>query len=114
MARLTSLPPRLIAAKQSTAAFPAKRADSYYATPEWRALRLAVLTRDRFLCTGCGGRANIADHIVSRRNGGSDDMANLRAMCVACDNAVKERSDGSRRGRGVLPVRTGEDGWPVR
>ncbi len=105
---------RKASVQKSIAAFPPKRADGYYATPEWRSLRLAVLTRDKFRCAGCNGRANIADHIVSRRNGGSDDMGNLRSFCRACDNAVKERSDGSRRGRGVLPVRTGEDGWPVR
>jgi 5-methylcytosine-specific restriction endonuclease McrA len=46
---------------------------------------------------GCRRRASIADHIISRREGGSDDKSNLRSLCVACDNWLKEKADGTRR-----------------
>jgi 5-methylcytosine-specific restriction endonuclease McrA len=102
MGRLKTAPPRLAFAKQASIAMPAKVADPYYSSAEWKALRLACLKRDRFKCTveGCGERACIADHIVSRRNGGADTLGNLRSLCRGHDNRVKEDHLGRRRGGG--------------
>ncbi len=78
---------------------PPKTADPFYATPEWRALRHACLTRDGFRCTaaGCDRPAIVADHIVSRRDGGRDELANLRSLCRLHDNRAKELPGGDRR-----------------
>jgi 5-methylcytosine-specific restriction enzyme A len=67
-----------------------RRSDPFYHSATWQATRLRVLRRDGFLCQlrlfGCRVRANIADHIVARENGGSDGDANLRACCSPCHN----------------------------
>jgi 5-methylcytosine-specific restriction endonuclease McrA len=46
----------------------------------------------------CGRRAIVCDHIISRRNGGSDDDSNLRSLCRTCDNRLKENHLDERRG----------------
>jgi 5-methylcytosine-specific restriction endonuclease McrA len=100
MGRLKSAPLRIGFANQARIAPAAKVADPFYASPEWKALRLACFQRDRFKCTepGCDERACVADHIISRRNGGQDVLGNLRSMCRAHDNRVKEDHMGRRRG----------------
>ena len=65
--------------------------DPFYARREWRATRLAVLTRDLWTCTYCGcelhGAAATVDHVVARANGGSEyDPANLVACCRRCNS----------------------------
>ena len=64
--------------------------------------RLRILTRDGFRCfaPGCERRATICDHILSRRNGGSDDDGNLRSACSLHDNRIKEDASGQRRSGG--------------
>ena len=79
-----------------------KTAEPFYATQEWKAAREACLKRAKYRCevqlSDCQGRAFIADHIVSRRNGGAEyDQANLRAICRSCDNKLKENHLGLRR-----------------
>jgi 5-methylcytosine-specific restriction endonuclease McrA len=102
MARLTRLggiAPRLDMAVGFRAP---KMVDGFYKSAEWIALRKACLERDKYQCQlvlpGCMGRASIADHKVSRRNGGADNLANLRSVCRACDNRLKEDHLGRRRG----------------
>jgi 5-methylcytosine-specific restriction endonuclease McrA len=85
---------------------PPKTADPFYASAEWRALREACLRRDGFRCVveGCGRQAVVADHVVARRNGGRDELGNLRSLCRLHDNRLKEGPAGDRRGgegRGV-------------
>jgi 5-methylcytosine-specific restriction endonuclease McrA len=75
-----------------------KKVDSFYVSPEWRTVRLAVLKRDRFKCVLCGERATTVDHIVRRREGGTESPANLRSLCTDCDHKLKEKWDGSRGG----------------
>jgi 5-methylcytosine-specific restriction endonuclease McrA len=98
MGRLKAIGTRLTAAKQTSVAF-VKKAEAYYGTSEWQALRMSCLKRDGFSCQVCGDKATIADHIISRRNGGSDTLTNLRAMCRTCDNKAKEDHMGVRRGQ---------------
>jgi hypothetical protein len=73
--------------------------DPYYLTPAWRALRTAALARDRG-CIVCGAPTVVVDHIVSRRMGGPDTLANLRCLCRTHDNQVKEGAAGARRSGG--------------
>jgi len=70
---------------------PPKVADSYYLSAEWKTLRLACLKRDGFHCVLCGAPAVVADHVVSRRDGGRDELGNLRSLCRDCDNRLRER-----------------------
>ena len=54
-------------------------------TRRWRRLRLFILNRDDWRCKFCRGRGRMeVDHIIPRRLGGSDDPANLRALCRSC------------------------------
>ena len=95
-------PAMLSVPDRSVAKVPPKSADPFYASTDWKTLRLKVLQRDGFRCfvEGCTERAIIADHIVSRKNGGSDDMGNLRSCCRTHDNRFKEDATGVRRSRG--------------
>lgn len=100
--RLRSLPGRIGRVDLRVVQTPPKVPDAFYNTPEWAALRKATLDRAGWQCEikgpKCTGVASIADHVVSRRNGGADSLANLRAACRACDNRFKEDHLGERRG----------------
>jgi 5-methylcytosine-specific restriction endonuclease McrA len=78
--------------------------DPYYRSAAWRRLRAYRLKLDRHICTveGCGRIATHVDHIVSRRDGGADEVDNLRSLCAQHDNQVKEGADGERRRDGKL------------
>lgn len=57
--------------------------------PSHAALRAFVIHRAGGICQICGhAPAVVADHIVSRRNGGSHHPDNLQAACESC-NAKK-------------------------
>jgi 5-methylcytosine-specific restriction protein A len=94
--------PRLKAADLSIARLPPKTADARYRTSDWKALRQQILQRDAHRCVapGCMAPAVVVDHILSPRNGGSDDPSNLRSVCRTHDNRVKELPDGTRRNGG--------------
>ena len=58
---------------------------------QWRYRRKECYARDNWTCQDCGvhctsrGKTKIqAHHIVSRRNGGSDDLTNLVTLCISC------------------------------
>lgn len=54
--------------------------------PCHRALRDFVIARDR-VCQWCGTPEDpVADHIVSRRNGGAHHPGNLQALCQKCNS----------------------------
>ena len=65
--------------------------------PGWSARRAAVLDRDGHTCVLCRQPATEVDHIVPRWRGGSDEMANLRALCTPCHRARSARQ-GPQRG----------------
>lgn len=58
----------------------------------YKANRLLVLQRDGYTCNYCGGEATTADHVVAVANGGTDDMNNLVACCVACNSSKGART----------------------
>jgi len=53
-----------------------------------RALREYVIYRDGSRCRTCGATEDlVADHIVSRRNGGSHHPDNLQCLCQSCNSS---------------------------
>lgn len=94
--------------------------DRFYKTPEWEAMRLAVIRRHNWVCSQCGVLALGArkagapsphvDHIVSRRERPdlAMDPANLTMLCGPCHSRKTRRLDCPRAGHV-----TGADGWPV-
>lgn len=62
--------------------------------------RKSVYERDRYTCVRCGFRGEYVaecqnfhsgnhltlDHIVRRRDGGTNAQANLQTLCFACNN----------------------------
>lgn len=67
--------------------------DSFYSSPEWRALRLQALRRARYCCEVCGASvrakgASRVDHIKPRREHPQLALVlgNLRVKCATCDN----------------------------
>jgi 5-methylcytosine-specific restriction protein A len=75
---------------------------AYHNTQAWKALRQAALWRDGYRCAvpGCKQKATHVDHVVSRRQGGADELENLRCLCAQHDNQVKEDATGKRRSGG--------------
>jgi 5-methylcytosine-specific restriction endonuclease McrA len=69
----------------------------------WEKTRRAVLERDGYRCQipdvhKCSGFATQVDHVVPRRNGGSNHPDNLRAACNAGNqarNRTKPPLDGN-------------------
>lgn len=62
---------------------------------EWQKLREAYL-RDNTHCVVCLAEgkltaARVVDHIVPLRQGGSNDVSNLQALCDQCHNKKRQR-----------------------
>jgi 5-methylcytosine-specific restriction enzyme A len=81
--------------------------DPFYLTKAWRRLREERLRLDGYVCVvpGCGQRATVVDHVVSRRAGGANILSNLRSLCREHDDQVKERPGGIRANKGKLIAR---------
>lgn len=63
------------------------------------ALREFVIHRDGGVCRHCRASDGlVADHIVSRRNGGSHHPSNLQCLCQACNSRKSVLVDRSRPG----------------
>lgn len=79
----------------------------------WDSLRKRILARDKGLCQPCLRKsiyteAKAVDHIRPKAKGGTDDPANLEAICIPCHAAKTIRDSGGRPRQ-----RIGADGWPV-
>lgn len=73
----------------------------------WRRLRMMYL-REHPLCVVCAAEKRIVpatevDHIVPKREGGSDDDDNLQALCKVCHSRKTAQEDG----RWGAPVKAG-------
>ena len=54
--------------------------------PSHRALREYVIHRDGSKCVTCGATEMlVADHIISRRNGGRHHPSNMQCLCDSCN-----------------------------
>lgn len=66
-----------------------------------RALREYVIWRDEN-CQSCGSAEDlIADHIKSKRNGGTHHPGNLQALCKRCNTVKSNTIDRGRVARGA-------------
>ena len=76
--------------------------DPFYHSRVWRRLRTGALDRDGHTCAvpGCKVKATVVDHVVGRRSGGTDTLANLRCLCAHHDSQIKETSSGKRKNNG--------------
>lgn len=69
------------------------------------------MVRDAWMCQACArkgfvARARDVDHIVPKTAGGSDDISNLEALCIACHAAKTAAEDkGGARSVELLPRR---------
>lgn len=57
--------------------------------PSHAALREFVLNRASYSCQSCGSNDKaklVADHIVSRRNGGQHHPNNMQCLCSSCNS----------------------------
>jgi 5-methylcytosine-specific restriction protein A len=65
-----------------------RRSDRQAYGAAYQRSREQAMSRDRWRCQlrlpGCQGAASECDHVVSVADGGGDDLANLRAVCVPC------------------------------
>lgn len=65
--------------------------------PGHAALRAFVIHRDGGKCRRCGASEDlIADHIVSRRNGGTHHPDNLQCLCQSCNSRKAATEDIGR------------------
>lgn len=61
-------------------------------------LREFVIRRDGGRCRSCGATDDlIADHIVSRRNGGSHHPDNMQCLCQSCNSRKSAVVDSKGR-----------------
>ena len=85
----------------------------------WVKLRERILARDCHLCQTCAkaGRvtpATAVDHIKPKAQGGTDDPANLAAICDPCHRDKTAAEAARAQGRKVRKRREiGLDGYPV-
>ena len=80
---------------------------------EWDKLRVAALERDKHLCQPCRAKGRVTpatevDHVLRKRDGGTDDMTNLQSICSPCHTAKTAAENGGR----PKPAITAE-GWPA-
>lgn len=78
-----------------------KRADQFYSSPEWIALRDRVRREAGGMCQalGCTRRGAIVDHVVEIKDGGAKlDRANTVLLCAPCHGAKTHR-EWARRAR---------------
>lgn len=65
--------------------------------PGHAALRDFVIHRDGGACKRCRSTENlVADHVVSRRNGGSHHPSNLQCLCQSCNSTKANVEDRGR------------------
>jgi 5-methylcytosine-specific restriction endonuclease McrA len=92
---------------QNIAPYPKKKAEPFYASPEWRELISAIIAeRDHRCedpkCTTPGGQTGgwiIGDHIVELKDGGEPlDRRNIMLRCAECHARKTARSRSDRMG----------------
>ena len=74
-----------------------------YTDQRWRRLRARFLQHHPD-CEHCGKPASQVDHIIPRREGGSDHWSNLRPLCSSCHSRRTARDQpGGWNARGHSP-----------
>ncbi len=82
-----------------TLGWEAKRTPGSYGSA-WRRIRAVVLAEEP-ICRQCGAPSSDVDHVVNRASGGTDERANLQALCHRhhLEKTGRERT----RGQGGYP-----------
>ena len=83
----------------------------------WAKLRNLIMLRDHGMCQPCKRRGEVSlardvDHITPKANGGTDDAANLQAICARCHEAKTLSERVGAKWDGKPRSHTGLDGWP--
>ena len=67
----------------------------------WSVLKANVFRRDGYVCTYCGDTETkfTADHVIPLSRGGTNDLTNLVACCIPCNNSKSHRFLSEWRGR---------------
>jgi 5-methylcytosine-specific restriction protein A len=114
MARLKMLPPRLSPLAPRVRP-PEKKADDFYRSQEWIALRARLIRERGRRCESptCSAPRNprilIGDHVVEIKDGGAPlDPRNVRLLCQPCHNAKTAQARTHRLA--VRHTRKGEGG----
>lgn len=99
-----------------------KRADPFYLSAAWKALRRQALKRDGYRCTVCrcdvsGRGQSRVDHIKPRRTHPqlALDLNNVRTLCPQHDNQGhrEKGSGGTERIERFVITGCSEDGMPA-
>ena len=78
-----------------------RRSNAHYKSEHWLMLRRQVLAEQPVCAVpGCGRRAVAVDHIIERRDGGTDDRLNLAGLCAPCH--ARKTMLRTRRGPGAM------------
>ena len=80
----------------------------------WRAVRLAVLTRDGFACQACGKKGSrlAVDHVLPCRDGGSRWAPdNLQTLCDGLDSCHKAKTARENSSRARFERVASNAGW---
>ncbi len=73
---------------------PSRISDGY--DQDWIKLSKAILVAYP-RCAACGDHATMVDHIIPKKQGGTNDLSNLQPMCRSCHSS-KSAKEGSRWG----------------
>lgn len=103
MGKLKAAAPRLSTAKGALRV-PAKKAETFYQSKEWRRAAEIAKRRAGHRCCRCGAHRSqgrqIVDHIIERKDGGSDfEQSNLQLLCMPCHNTKTAREKAKRNRR---------------
>lgn len=75
--------------KQKTYEFRRKKATQYTSKPS---VRKQIFKRDGAVCKSCNSKKSLTiDHIISVKNGGTDNHDNLQVLCRACNSSKGAR-----------------------
>lgn len=104
--RLTMQPPLIRNMAPPIARIPPKVVDSFYSSPEWRALMSRILKErgrgceDRSCSAPHAPGVRYGDHIREIRDGGAKlDPRNVMVMCATCHGRKTARARAARMAR---------------
>ncbi len=69
--------------------------NAYLQTPEWQAIRVKVLRRDRGICQGCGEAGATQVHHLTYDRVGREMLFDLVSVCRPCHLAIHKK-EGAR------------------
>ena len=80
-----------------------------YGRKAWKLARAAALVRDAYQCQACGvvctGRNAHVDHVIRKRDGGTDELWNLKTLCRSCHSKKTVREEQGGRVGAVIKNR---------